>query len=59
MLPSKVWEDFFQKNVSHEGSKAFLGKIIIGGGEVALNRRTNDQIIAMFGRSFINDKYIF
>ena len=28
-------------------------------GEAALNRRTNDQIMAMFGRSFKNGKYIF
>ena len=46
VLPSKVWEDFFQKKVSHYG-------------EVVLNRRTNDQIMAMLGRSLIGDKYIF
>ena len=28
-------------------------------GEVVLNRRTNDQTMSRFGRSFINDKYIF
>ena len=57
VLPSKVWEDFFQKAVYHEGTKAFLCKNKYG--EVVLNRSTNDQIMAMFGRSFINDKYIF
>ena len=56
--PSKVWEDFFQKTSSHhEGTKMFLGKKNYG--EVALNWRTNDQIIPRFGRRFINDKYIF
>ena len=24
--PLKVWEDFFQKKASHEGTKIFLGK---------------------------------
>ena len=28
-------------------------------GEVVLNRRTNDQIMPRFGRSFIKDKCIF
>ena len=50
-------EGFFQKTVYHEGTKAFLRKNKYG--EVVLNRSTNDQIMAMFGRSFINDKYIF
>ena len=27
--------------------------------EFALNRKTNDQIMAMFGTSFINDECIF
>ena len=57
VLPSKVWEDFFQKTVYHEGTKAFLLQKKYG--QVVLNRSTNDQIMAMFGRSFINDKYIF
>ena len=56
VLPSKVWEDFFQKKASHEETKTFLGKKY---GEVALNRRTNVQIMPGFGRSFINGKYIF
>ena len=56
MVPSKVWEDFFQKRASHERTKTFLGKKIMGG--VVLNR-TNDQIMQTFGRSFINDKCIF
>ena len=57
VLPSKVWEDFFQKKASHEGTKTFLGKKNYE--EDVLNKRTNDQIVAMFGRSFINDKCIF
>ena len=50
-------EGFFQKTVYNEGTKAFLRQNKYG--EVVLNRSTNDQIMAMFGRSFINDKYIF
>ena len=50
-------EGLFQKTVHHEGIKAFLRKNKYG--EVVLNRSINDQIMAMFGRSFINDKYIF
>ena len=31
MLPSKAWEDFFQKKkASHEETKIFLGKTIMG-----------------------------
>ena len=30
VLPSTVWEDFFQKKVSREGTKTFLGKEIMG-----------------------------
>ena len=48
---------FFPKKASHEVTKAFLGKTKYE--EVVLNSRTNDQIMAMFGRSFINDKCIF
>ena len=29
VLPSTVWEDFFEKEVSREGTKAFLGKEIM------------------------------
>ena len=50
-------EGFFQKTVYHEGTKAFLRKNKYG--EIVLNRSTDDKIMAMFGRSFINDKYIF
>ena len=56
VLPSKVWEDFFQKKLLMRGQKLFWAK---NNGGVVLNRRTNDQIMAMFGRSFINDKCIF
>ena len=45
---------FFPKNSSHEETNGQNNY-----GEVVLNRRTNDQIMAMFGRSFINDKCIF
>ena len=37
--------------------KTFFGQKNYG--EVVLNRRTNEQIMPRFGRSFINDKYIF
>ena len=47
----------FPKKASHEVTKAFFGKTKYE--EVVLNSRTNDQIMAMFGRSFINDKCIF
>ena len=48
---------FFQKKASHEGTKTFFGQKNYG--EFVLNWRTNDQIMPRFGRSFINDKYIF
>ena len=57
VFPTKVWEDFFQKKASHEGTRTFLGKKNYG--EVVLNRRTIDKIMPRFGRSFINDKCIF
>ena len=56
VLPSKVWEDFFQKKLLMRGQKLFWAKKY---GEIVFNRRTNNQIMAMFGRSFINDKCIF
>ena len=57
VLLSKVWEDFFQKQISDMGTKTFLGQKYYG--EVVLNWRTNDQIMPRFGRNFINDKGIF
>ena len=56
VLPRKVWEDFFPKSLLMRGQKLFWAKKY---GEVVLNRNTNDQVRAMFGRSFINDKCIF
>ena len=56
-LPSKVCEDFFQKEASHQRGQKFFGQKKYG--EVVLNWRTNDQIMPRFGRSFINDKCIF
>ena len=58
MLPSKAWEDFFQKKKSFSwGNKNLFGQNNYG--EVVLNWSTNDQIMPRFGRSFINDKCIF
>ena len=57
VLPSKVWEDFFQKKSISLRDKIFFGKKTYG--EVVLNRRSNDQIMPRFGSSFINDKCIF
>ena len=57
VLPSKVWEDFFQKKNFSLRDKNFFGQKNYR--EVVLNRRTNDQIITMFGRSFRNGKCIF
>ena len=48
---------FFQKKASHERKKTFFAQNNYG--KIALNWRTNGQIIARFGRSFINDKFIF
>ena len=56
MLISKVWEDSFQKKTSHERINFFEQKKLWGG---CSNRRTNDQIMPKFGRSFINYKCIF
>ena len=51
-------EGFFPKKKSFSlRDKNFFGQKNYR--EVVLNRRTNDQIITMFGRSFINDKCIF
>ena len=47
---------FFPKKGSHERTKHFWANKLW---EVVLNRRTNDQIMPGFGRSFINDKCIF
>ena len=59
LIPTlKVREDFFQKKkLLMREQKKFLGKKNYG--EVALNWRTNDQIMPGFGRSFANDKCIF
>ena len=54
-FPPKVWGDFFKKSFSRR-DKHFWGKYLW---EVVLNRRTNDQIMATWARSFINDKCIF
>ena len=48
---------FFPKKTSHEETKAFFEQK--NHEEVVLNRRANDQIMAIFDRSFINDKFIF
>ena len=50
---------FFQKIYIyfHGRTKTFLGNKNYG--KVFLNRRTNDQIMPRFGRSFISDKCIF
>ena len=56
VLPSKVWEIFFQRKASHEGTKTFGQKKY---GEVLLNWRTNDQIMPRFERGSTNDKCIF
>ena len=47
----------FPKKTSHEETKVFFQQK--NHEEVVLNRRANDQIMAMFGSSFLNDKYIF
>ena len=47
---------FFPKNVFHEWTNFFWQKIY---GKVALNGRTNDQIMPTCRRGFINDKCIF
>ena len=48
---------FPKKKLLMREQKKFLGKKNYG--EVALNWRTNDQIMPGFGRSFANDKCIF
>ena len=45
VLPSKVWEDFFQQETSHERRKTFLSEK--NDGEVVLNR-TNGQTMPRF-----------
>ena len=47
---------FFKKKLLMRGQKLLWEKNY---GEVVLNRRTNDQIMPRFGRSFIKDKCIF
>ena len=47
----------FSKQGFSWGDKNFLGQKNCG--EILLNWRTNDQIMPTFGRSFINDKWIF
>ena len=47
---------FPKKKLLMRGQKLFWAKKY---GEVFLNWRTKDQIMPRFGRSFINDKYIF
>ena len=46
----------FSKTAFHEWTIFFGEKIY---GEVLLNRRTNDQIMSWFGKSFVHDKCIF
>ena len=53
-VPLKKCFFFFKKRFSWE-TNFFVKKFF---GEVALNGRTNDQIIPRWGRSFINDKCI-
>ena len=48
---------FFPKKSFSLEDKSFFGQKNYG--EVVLNRRTNDQIMPRFGRSFIKDKCIF
>ena len=55
--PLKVWEHLFQRKSFSWEEKNFFGKKNYG--KVVLNRRTNDQIMSRFGRSFINDNCIF
>ena len=55
VLPSKLWEDFLQKKLLMREQK-LLGQKNYG--EVVLNRRTNDQIMARF-RSFMSEKCIY
>ena len=52
----KNMKDSFSKKGFHERT-IFFGKKIYG--QVVLSRKTNDQIMLRFGRTFINDKYIF
>ena len=46
-LPSKVCEDFFQKEASHQRGQKFFGQKKYG--EAVLNWRTNDHIMSMLG----------
>ena len=48
---------FFPKKSFSLENKSFFGQKNYG--EVVLNRRTNDQIMAVFGRSFKDNEYIF
>ena len=58
VLLSKVWENFFpKKSFSWEDRKLFWAKKL--GEVIVLNRRTNDQIMPRFEKSFINNKCIF
>ena len=54
--PLKYGRNFFQKQLLLKGQKLFWAKKLWGG---CSNRWTNDQIMAMSGRSFLNDKCIF
>ena len=47
---------FFPKKNFSWGDRKFFGQTNY---EIVLNRRTNDQIMPRFGRSFMNDKCIF
>ena len=53
VLPSKVCKDFFQKKGQKLRDKNFFGQKHYS--EVVLNGKANDQIMTMFGRTFIND----
>ena len=61
--PLRKYESFFSKKSFSWWEGGRWGKGDFFGlktyKEVILNRRTNDQIISRWGRSFINGKFIF
>ena len=59
VLPTKVWGNVFPRKAFHGRTKASLGQKKYGEIVLNTNSRTNDQIMAMLDRTFINDKSIF